>query len=146
MTPTITRKNFSQFLPIDTRWADNDIYGHVNNVTYYAYFDTAVNRFLIDAGLDIHAGDTIAFVVDSHCSYYQPVCFPDQLELGLSVIKLGNSSVTYQLGVFRQGEERLCALGEFVHVFVGREDQRPRAIPDGLRLALAGLVTGSEEI
>ncbi|WP_024330148.1 acyl-CoA thioesterase [Simiduia agarivorans] len=143
MHQTFSRKHFPRFQAIDTRWADNDIYGHVNNVTYYAYFDTAVNRFLIDAGLDIHAGDTIAFVVDSHCSYYQPVCFPDLLELGLSVIKLGNSSVTYQLGVFRQGEDSLCALGEFVHVFVDRQDQRPRAIPDGLRVALSGLVSGS---
>lgn len=139
MKPQHTRADFAHFYALNSRWADNDIYGHVNNVTYYAYFDTAVNQFLIGAGLDIHGGDSIAFVVNSQCQYLQPLCFPDVIDIGLSVLKLGSSSVTYELGVFRQGDDSLCALGQFVHVFVDRAHQRPTPVPPALRAALSKL-------
>ncbi|BFM10580.1 thioesterase family protein [Simiduia litorea] len=132
-----TRANFQRFQSIDTRWADNDIYGHVNNVTYYAYFDTAVNQFLIsDGGLDIHQGASIAFVVDSQCSYLQPLSFPEKIDVGLAVTKLGHSSVTYKLGIFKENNNMLCAHGHFVHVFVARDNQRPCPIPEKIRRAL----------
>ncbi|MDN3638690.1 thioesterase family protein [Simiduia curdlanivorans] len=136
-----SRASFQRFQPIDTRWADNDIYGHVNNVTYYAYFDTAVNQFLIsDGGLDIHQGECIAFVVDSQCSYLQPLSFPEKIEVGLAVAKLGTSSITYQLGIFKEGKDTLCAYGHFVHVFVARDNQRPCPIPDSIRRAVTPLL------
>lgn len=139
MKPQHTRQDFGHVQSLNSRWADNDIYGHVNNVTYYAYFDTAVNQFLIGAGLDIHQGPAIAFVVNSQCQYLQPLRFPDVIDIGLSVLKLGSSSVTYELGVFRQGDPALCALGQFVHVFVDRVHQRPTPIPGALRAALTTL-------
>lgn len=140
MKSELTRRDFAHFQPLSTRWADNDIYGHVNNVTYYAYFDSTVNTYLISAGLDIHQGDTVAFVVSSQCQYLAPVSFPDPLEIGLSVAKLGNSSVTYQLGVFLKGDEKLCAHGQFVHVFVDKKNQKPVPIPVHLRTALTLLI------
>src|SRR5690606_39574519 len=92
--------------PITTRWHDNDIYGHINNVTYYAYFDSAVNSWLInEGGLDIHRGQQVAFVVSSGCDYFAPIAFPERIEIGVRVAKLGNSSVHYQLAVFREGME-----------------------------------------
>ncbi|MDQ3629944.1 MAG: acyl-CoA thioesterase [Actinomycetota bacterium] len=128
--------------PVATRWADNDVYGHVNNVEYYAWFDTAINAYLIgEGGLDIRAGDTIALCVESHCEYRAPVAFPETVEVGLRVGELGRSSVRYELAVFRAGVETPAAEGWFVHVFVGRDDQRPTPIPDTLRTALTRLAT-----
>lgn len=135
-----TRADFPHVCPLDTRWADNDLYGHVNNVTYYAYFDSVVNRYLIEAGgLDIHDGPVIGLVVESGCRYHAPVAFPDRLEAGLRVAHLGNRSVTYELGIFRVGETEACAEGRFVHVFVDRHDRRAVPIPDPVRAALARL-------
>ncbi|MFI8480308.1 acyl-CoA thioesterase [Pseudomonas sp. NPDC078700] len=137
------RTDYRHLQAVTTRWHDNDIYGHVNNVTYYSYFDSAVNSYLIEVGgLDIHNGEVVGFVVSSSCDYFASIAFPDQIELGLRVGKLGNSSVQYELAVFKQGEELACAAGRFVHVFVDRQTNRPVAIPDQLRSALAELVVG----
>jgi len=134
------RADYPAFEPLDTRWADNDIYGHINNVAYYALFDTAVNRFLIRAGaLDIHGGDTIGLVVETGCRYYAPLAFPDALEAGLRVARLGNSSVRYEIGVFRDGEDAAAAEGHFIHVYVDRDRRRPRPLPQAFRDALAPL-------
>ncbi|WP_100644625.1 acyl-CoA thioesterase [Alteromonas facilis] len=131
------RLQFHRFLPIVTRWSDNDIYGHINNVVYYSYFDSAVNRFLIEeGGLDIHNSDTVAYVVNSHCDYYAPLAYPQSLEIGLRVAKLGNSSVTYELGVFAEGHQTAAALGRFVHVFVDRVSDKSVPIPANIRAAL----------
>ncbi|GAA5315366.1 MAG: thioesterase family protein [Candidatus Pelagadaptatus aseana] len=141
MTDVLTRKDFKFFLPITTRWMDNDIYGHVNNVTYYSYFDTVANTYLIEqGGLDIHNGDTIAFVVNSQCNYHSAVTYPEKLEGALRINRLGNSSVEYGIGIFRQGADEASANGTFTHVFVKRSDQRPTPIPDKLRAALEQLL------
>ncbi|MFZ6750632.1 acyl-CoA thioesterase [Undibacterium sp. Ren11W] len=134
------RSAYLHFQPITTRWHDNDIYGHVNNVVYYSYFDSAVNAYLIEAGgLDIHQGEVVAFVVSSSCDYFAAIAFPERIEVALRVAKLGNSSVTYELAIFKTGETTACAAGRFVHVFVARESQRPQPIPALLRSALARL-------
>ena len=130
-----SRADFPHLLEIQTRWNDNDVYGHVNNVVYYAYFDTVINRYLIDAGLDIERGAAIGVCVESQCTFKASITFPETVHAGLRVAKLGNSSVRYEIGIFR-GEE-LCALGSFVHVFVDRATRRPVHIPDGIRAALA---------
>ncbi|TXJ08443.1 MAG: acyl-CoA thioesterase [Acinetobacter sp.] len=136
----LTRTDFHYFLNIGTRWADNDIYGHVNNVVYYSFFDTAVNTFLIQhAGLDIHAGDTIGLVVDSGCSYFAPLAYPEQIVAGVRVLKLGNSSVRYQIALFKENEHSAAAQGHFVHVYIARESRRPQPLPDAMRQALAVL-------
>lgn len=140
MNKSASRNAFGWFCPITTRWHDNDIYGHVNNVTYYAFFDTAVNRYLIEqGGLDIHNGEIIGFVVNSQCDYFKPIAYPQNLEVGLAVSKLGNSSVTYRLGIFIEGESAPAAVGSFVHVFVDRLTQKSAAIPLDIRAALATL-------
>jgi acyl-CoA thioester hydrolase len=127
-------------LAIPTRWKDNDVYGHVNNVEYYSYFDTIINRWLIlEGGLDIHAGETIGLCVESHCRFTAPLVFPETVEAGLRVAELGRSSVRYEIGLFREGGE-LVAEGWFVHIFVGRADRRPRDIPAPVRAALERLV------
>ena len=124
------RTDYPHFQPITTRWHDNDAYGHVNNVTYYSFFDTAVNTYLIEVGgLDIHDGEVVGFVVSSACDYFASIAFPDRIEIGLRVGKLGNSSVQYELAVFKQGEDEACAAGRFVHVFVDRASNQPVAIP-----------------
>ena len=126
-------------LIIPTRWKDNDIYGHVNNVEYYSYFDTVINQYLVAAGgLDIHAGQTIGVCAESHCSFLAAVAFPDPVEAGLRVGHLGNSSVRYEIGLFGPDRSPL-AEGWFVHVFVDRENRRPGAIPDSIRTALRKL-------
>ncbi|MGE2729538.1 acyl-CoA thioesterase [Mycolicibacterium vaccae] len=139
-----TRADYRYFLPITTRWMDNDLYGHVNNVTYYSYFDTVANHFLItEGGLDIHTGPVIGLVVESACSYRAPVAYPDELSAGLRVDKLGNRSVTYGIAIFRDGQvtdDPAVAQGHFVHVFVDRADRRAVAIPDQVRAALQRLV------
>jgi acyl-CoA thioester hydrolase len=135
------REDFRHFQPITTRWHDNDVYGHVNNVVYYSYFDSAVNSYLIDSGgLDIHQGEVIAFVVSSSCDYFASIAFPEHIEVGLAVSKLGNSSVHYTLGIFKAGEQQACAAGRFVHVFVERVGNRPVPIPGPLRAALSRLL------
>ncbi len=135
-----TRSDYACFLPITTRWMDNDLYGHVNNVTYYSWFDSAVNRYLIEVGgLDIHRGRIIGFVVNSHCNYYRAVAYPDAIEVGIKVDRLGNSSVTYGVAIFRKGEDDPCAEGQFVHVFVQRDTKKATPIPDKLRQALADI-------
>ncbi len=140
MANLLTRDDFGFLLPITTRWMDNDVYGHVNNVTYYSYFDTIANNYLIEQGeLDIHNGDTIGFVVNSQCNYHSAIAFPDQLEGGLRVNRLGNSSVEYGIGIFKQGKKEAAADGTFTHVFVKRETQRPTPIPTKLRTALEKL-------
>ena len=134
------RSDYRHLQAIGTRWHDNDIYGHVNNVTYYSYFDSAVNTYLIEVGgLDIHEGNVVGFVVSSSCDYFASIAFPDRLEIGLRVAKLGNSSVQYELAVFKEGVEAACAAGRFVHVFVDRASNRPVSIPEKLRGALAEL-------
>ncbi|WP_312572035.1 thioesterase family protein [Stutzerimonas balearica] len=138
--PKHLRSDYRHFQPITTRWHDNDIYGHVNNVTYYGFFDTAVNTYLIQqGGLDIHGGEVVGFVVSSSCDYFASISFPDLIEVGVRVAQLGNSSVQYELAIFRQGEHEACAAGRFVHVFVRRADNRPTPIPERLRGALEAL-------
>jgi acyl-CoA thioester hydrolase len=138
--PKHLRSDYRHFQPITTRWHDNDIYGHVNNVTYYGFFDTAVNTYLIQqGGLDIHGGEVVGFVVSSSCDYFASISFPDLIEVGVRVARLGNSSVQYELAIFRQGEHEACAAGRFVHVFVRRADNRPTPIPERLRGALEAL-------
>lgn len=139
-SPAPAREDYRVFYPIDTRWADNDIYGHVNNVVYYAWFDSAVNRYLIDAGgLDIAGGEVIGFVVSSGCEYRAPVSYPEAIEAGLRVDRLGNSSVRYGVAIFRAAENSACAHGHFVHVFVDRATNATVSIPPSLREALARL-------
>ena len=122
---------------------DNDVYGHVNNVVYYSFFDTVINRYLIDhGGLDIHGGEVIGLAVDTGCQYLRPVAFPDVIEAGLRVAHLGNSSVRYEVGLFVQGDEACAAHGHFVHVFVDRATRRPAALPARLRVALEALRVG----
>ena len=135
------RAGYRHFVHLDTRWSDNDIYGHVNNVQAYSYFDTAVNRTLIEAGLlDIHAGRTIAYVVESACSYFRPISFPDSLEVGIRVARLGRSSVRYELAIFRGDDDEACAAGIFVHVYVDRDTTRSVPIPDETQALLSRFV------
>lgn len=136
-----TRDSYTVFYPITTRWSDNDLYGHVNNVTYYSYFDSAANRYLIEAGgLDIHNAEIIGVVVESRCNYHSGVAYPQNLEAGLRVDKLGSRSVTYGIGIFEEGAQRASANGHFVHVFVERTTNTPVPIPDAIRRALEKIV------
>lgn len=135
-----TRDDFRLFRPITTRWADNDVYAHVNNVVYYSFFDTAVNGWLIERGmLAIGRSRAIGLVAETGCTYFAPVAFPDLLEAGLAVGRIGTSSVTYRIGVFRDGERGASAAGHFVHVYVDADSRRPVPLPDDLRTALADL-------
>jgi acyl-CoA thioester hydrolase len=135
------RREYRHFLAIPTRWMDNDTYGHVNNVTYYSYFDTAVNAHLIHAGgLDIHAAAQVGFVVETMCRFHKPLSFPDVIDAGLRVANLGNSSVRYEIGLFRQGEDEPAATGHFVHVWVDRNTRRPVPLPPSIRAALVPLL------
>ena len=132
-------------LAIQTRWKDNDVYGHVNNVEYYSFFDTVINAWLInEGGLDIERGEIIGLCVESHCEFKAALTFPETIEVGLRVGKLGNSSVRYELGVFREGGDEVTAEGHFVHVFVDRENRRPVSIPEPLRGALERLLVSDE--
>lgn len=138
--PPGTRAHYVAFSTITTRWADNDQYGHVNNVAYYAFFDSVINTWLIhNGGLDPKAGAVIGFAVESGCRYFRPLSFPDPIEAGLRVGHLGTSSVRYEVGIFSPGADAAAAEGHFVHVFVERASQRPVPIPAPLRAALAGL-------
>jgi len=135
------RTAFAHFCPISTRWMDNDAYLHVNNVAYYSFFDTAVNEYLIRGGvLDIRRSTVTGLVAHSECNYFSPVAFPEAIEVGLRVGRLGRSSVTYELGVFREGSDSAAAQGRFVHVYVDRETSRPVIIPDDMRSLLERLI------
>jgi acyl-CoA thioester hydrolase len=126
---------------LDTRWADNDVYGHLNNVQHYAFFDTVINAYLIEqGGLDIHAGAVIGLCAESHCTYHGPLAFPDTVIGAMRVGKLGRSSVRYELALFREGAEEPAADGWFVHVFVDRGNRRPVQIPPRIRGSLERLV------
>ena len=134
--PLKSRGAYKVWREIGTRWADNDAYGHVNNTIYYQWFDTAVNAWLIEVGLlDIHGGDPIGLVVETGCRYARSLAYPQPVEIGLAVERLGSSSVRYRLGVFGKGEEEPAAEGHFVHVYVGRESRRPVPLPDDWRAA-----------
>lgn len=136
-----TRADYKVFYPISTRWSDNDIYGHVNNVTYYSYFDTAANRYLIEeGGLDISDGSIVGYVVNSGCEYHAPITYPETIEAGLRVDRMGNSSVQYGIAIFRAGEEDAAAHGHFIHVFVDRAADHSVPVPAGLRKALQRLL------
>lgn len=140
------RESFPHIETLQTRWADNDVYGHVNNVEYYAFFDTVINRWLIrEGGLDIHAGDVIGVCAESHCTYRDGLAFPDDVDAGLRVGKLGNSSVTYEIGLFASGADEPSATGWFVHVFVDAESRRPVPMPARLRASLERLISGGGE-
>jgi acyl-CoA thioester hydrolase len=135
------RSDYRVFRPIPTRWMDNDPYGHVNNVVYYSWFDTAVNTYLIEAGvLDIAASPAVGVVIESGCTYFESVTYPETVEAGLAVTKLGRSSVTYGVGIFKQGGAFTAAQGHFVHVYVDRATQRPVDIPGAVRAKLEALV------
>jgi acyl-CoA thioester hydrolase len=147
MKPTAeSRSAYVHFLPITTRWMDNDVYGHVNNVVYYSYFDTVVNSYLIGQGvLDIHAGQTIGLVIETQCNYFSSLSFPEPVVAGLRVARLGTSSVRYEVGLFRADDATAAAQGHFVHVYVDRESRRPVPLPAPLRQALEALqVPGGE--
>ena len=138
--PIGTRADYPHFLPIPTRWMDNDLYGHVNNVVYYSYFDTVVNRYLIDpGGLDIHKGTVVGIVAETQCRFFKSFAYPEVVDAGLRVGRLGNSSVRYEIGLFG-GEDTARAEGHFVHVFVDRASNKPVPRPPGIRAALQRLV------
>lgn len=129
-----TRDQFKFFLDIQTRWADNDIYGHVNNVTYYSYFDTAANALLIQkTGFNIHQSQSIGLVVDSACSFFQELSFPEIIQVGVAIGKIGNTSLRYELAIFKQGQDQSSAQGHFVHVFVDRETRKTVPISESTR-------------
>ena len=137
----MTRQNYPHLLPIPTRWKDNDVYGHVNNVEYFSYFDTVINTYLIRAGgLDIHRGEVIGLCAESHCKFLSELAFPETVEAGLRVEHLGRSSVRYGIGLFREGIETPAALGWFVHVFVDRQTRRSQPLPERIRSALEPLL------
>jgi acyl-CoA thioester hydrolase len=134
------RDAFRAFLPLTTRWMDNDRYGHVNNVVYYSFFDTAVNRWLIGAGLlDLEVGEIVGLVVHTECDYFAPLAFPQDVEAGIAVERIGSSSVTYRIGIFADGPETAAAAGRFTHVYVGADDHRPSPLPPHWRDALTAL-------
>lgn len=134
------RSHFRVFRRLQTRWADNDIYGHVNNAVHYALLDTAVNGWLIDEGLlDLRGGRTVGLVVETACSYFAEIVFPDTVDAGIGIDRLGTSSVTYSVGLFRNAEERAAAQGRFVHVYVDRADRRPLPLPQAWRTILQEL-------
>jgi len=134
------RSEYRAFRPISTRWMDNDVYGHVNNVVYYSWFDTVVNGHLIEHGaLDIQHGQTIGLVVETQCNYFAPLEFPQTVEGGLRVAGIGSSSVRYEVGLFAPGEPLTAAKGHFVHVYVDRASRRPTALPPALLRVLEAL-------
>ncbi|MCY1672701.1 thioesterase family protein [Novosphingobium sp. SL115] len=136
-TPLRPRSAYRHFSPVTTRWHDNDVYGHVNNVVYYAWFDTAVNAWLLDTGLlDIENGNPIGLVVETGCRYAASVSFPQKIEIGIAVARLGSSSVTYHLGVFVEGADDAAAEGHFTHVYVDRNTRRPTPLPEAWRNVL----------
>lgn len=145
--PPPTRDGYPHFETISTRWMDNDVYGHVNNVVYYSFFDTAVNRYLIERGaLDPGAGEVIGLVVETQCNYFSPLSFPQNVQAGLRVAHVGRSSVRYEIALFAQGQERAAAAGHFVHVYVDRLTRRPiDRFPEALEKALHPLKDHAHE-
>jgi len=136
-----SRDAYRAFRTISTRWMDNDAYGHVNNVVYYSWFDTVVNAHLIERGvLDIHHGETIGLVIETQCNYFSSVAFPQTVEAGLRVARIGSSSVRYEVGLFVQGEPLTAAKGHFIHVYVDRANRRPAQLPAPLRAELEALL------
>lgn len=136
-----TREAYARFVPLTTRWMDNDAYGHLNNVVYYSLFDTAVNSLLIEAGaLDIHGGAVIGLVVETHCNFFESLAFPQRIEAGVRVAQQGRSSVRYEIGLFAEGAATCAARGHFVHVYVDRDSRRPVAqLPAAYLQALEAL-------
>lgn len=133
-----TRDHYRYFLAIPTRWIDNDMFGHVNNVAYYRFFETVIVRFTMDeAGLDIRTCDLVPYAVESMCRYLKPMSYPDTIEAGLRVARLGSTSVTYELGLFVEGSREPAATGHIVQVFVGRKSERPEPIPPSIRAVFA---------
>lgn len=133
------RSAYMVFRPIATRWMDNDAYGHVNNVVYYSWFDTAVNAYLIEHGaLDIHAGETIGLVIETHCNYFAPLAFPQTVQVGIRVAHLGTSSVRYEVGIFGDADTT-AAKGHFVHVYVDKHTRQPVPLPTRLKTVLEAL-------
>ena len=141
-TPADGRAAYPYFAHITTRWMDNDAYAHVNNVVYYSFFDTAVNELLIKGGvLDIRRGPVIGFVVETQCRFFKPLAFPDRIDAGVRVARIGTSSVRYEIGIFRNDDETAAAQGYFVHVYVDRASNRPvAALPEALRKVLQPLL------
>ncbi len=140
--PRSNREAFRAFRSITTRWMDNDVYGHMNNVVHYSLFDTAVNGWLLEQGvLDFRAGDQVGLVVETGCSYFSEIMFPDLVTAGIRVAKLGSSSVRYEIALFRNDEDSAAAEGHFVHVYVDAETRRPRPLNPDLRAALETLLT-----
>jgi acyl-CoA thioester hydrolase len=136
-----SRDDYRHSLTITTRWMDNDVYGHINNVQYYSYFDTAVNRFLIDRGvLDIHDGSIIGLVVETHCNYFSGAAYPQDIEAGIRITEPGRSSVRYEVGLFVEGREQAIAQGHFIHVYVDRDKRTPVELPADLREVLSDLI------
>jgi acyl-CoA thioester hydrolase len=135
------RSSYTVFRSISTRWMDNDAYGHVNNVVYYSWFDTAVNAYLIEQGvLDIHQGTVIGLVIETQCNYFSPLAFPQTVEAGIRVSQLGGSSVRYEVGLFAAGEALTAARGHFVHVYVNKQTRRPQPLPLPLKTVLETLL------
>ncbi|WP_298632663.1 thioesterase family protein [uncultured Umboniibacter sp.] len=135
--PIPTRSDYHYFAPISTRWMDNDMFGHVNNVTYYSYFDTVANGYLIErGGFQPTLSPVIGYIVSSSCAYHRSIAFPDAIEGGFRVNRLGNSSVEYGVAIFKQGEDEACAHGTMTHVFVDRETEKPQPIEGQMREAL----------
>jgi len=137
------RERYPHFLKVPTRWMDNDVYGHVNNVVYYSFFDTVVNEYLIRSGaLDIEKSPVIGLVVETQCRYFAPITFPDDIHAGLRVARLGRSSVRYEIGLFKNDDASAAAQGHFVHVYVERESRKATALPPEMRAALERLLVG----
>lgn len=138
-----SRSDYRHFQVIPTRWIDNDVYGHVNNVVYYSYFDTVVNQYLIDSRvLDIEKSTIIGLVVETQCNYFEPITFPDSVHAGLRVARLGSSSVRYEIGLFRNDGDTAAAQGHFIHVYVDRASRRSANVPADMRAALDKLRIG----
>jgi acyl-CoA thioester hydrolase len=139
-----SRDAYVHWLAIPTRWMDNDAYGHVNNVVYYSYFDTVVNQYLVAEGLlDIEKSPSFGVVVETMCRFRGPIAFPEVVDAGLRVASIGNTSVRYEIGIFRRGEDKAAAFGHFVHVYVDRETRRPRPLGEELRRSLTRLLRAS---
>jgi acyl-CoA thioester hydrolase len=134
-----TRQSYRHFLAITTRWMDNDVYNHVNNVHYYSYFDTVVNEYMLRAGILGMETGPVCLVVETGCQYFSPISFPDVVHCGLRVAHLGTSSVRFEIGVFRNDDAAAAAQGHFVHVCCDRATHRPLPMPDGMRRALEKL-------
>ncbi len=144
MTTFQNREDYFYFYDVSTRWMDNDVYGHINNVQYYSYFDSIVNKYLIEVGnLDIKKDPIVGFVVASNCEYLAPLAYPEILEIGLAVTHIGNSSVSYKIGVLKKGSENVSAVGGFTHVFVNRKTGKSVKIPMTIKKALLEIQSGN---